>query len=485
MRRIALILGVWAASAALGQAQPDMPAVPATDSDNTREAPVNPPESRSSPATTSSSPASTSVASAPATALRMWFQADHPSGLYYTKEQAAIDVIAELPRGVKGEVGSELAGMISFGQMVPGPDGTTFKVLSITPIADATVKPGQRVKMSVKVAFPAPGEYVLRLNADPIPGAGGTELRCIFAPRGTEPKASETSWITLLPPAATEVPGYLADYVKRTGIRRFVLDETWGPELTRDVKVLTRSQRETLLANVAEAKAALVWRLSLTAEARADGRHVTAMNHFVTAFAGQAKESLAAVCLDSGQAAPTAEELERFRAFYLSAYDAAKKQNKGVLMLGVGSVVNTDLFLVTPARGENLRRYVDVLAAEERPVDVRRALDHQALKTWTGVPVWVLPEPTAQVPAAALKAAGVAVVPVNLAERNVPAHLLGGAVLTDRLHQEFVPHIAVFQGDGYAVAAIAGVGAGTLLDVTAGGNAGGGQAGEPGAGGGA
>jgi len=90
-------------------------------------------------------------------------------------------------------------------------------------------------------------------------------------------------------------------------------------------------------------------------------------------------------------------------------------------------------------------------------------------------------------PAAAL-ALGAAVVPVPPPgiDRGVTAHLLGGAVLYQRVRLALasdpttqpaetpegltpfneLPFIAVFQGDGYALAAIAGLSAGTAIDAT-------------------
>jgi hypothetical protein len=49
-------------------------------------------------------------------------------------------------------------------------------------------------------------------------------------------------------------------------------------------------------------------------------------------------------------------------------------------------------------------------------------------------------------------------------DRGVTAHLLGGAVFFQHLHADVPPCIAVFQGDGFAVAGISGFHAPTPLD---------------------
>lgn len=275
----------------------------------------------------------------------------------------------------------------------------------------------------------------------------------------------DSPWVAALPAGAAEIPGFLADYSKRTGVRKFVLDETWAPRLTREVKVLTKGQRETLLKNLAEAKGTLILRLALAASARNDARDLAAMHRYVSTFVSQAKGGITALALDARALAPNAEQAARLRAYYLAVYDAAKKQNKNFLMLGASSVAATDYFLTAPTLGESLRKFVDVLAADSAAADVNSALERATGKEWKGTPVWVLPSAEQSFAPAALKALAIPVIPLAESERNVPAHLLGGSVFTERLSGP--PYVSLFQGDGFAVAAIAGVGAGTLLDAEA------------------
>jgi hypothetical protein len=178
--------------------------------------------------------------------------------------------------------------------------------------------------------------------------------------------------------------------------------------------------------------------------------------------------------------AETPEGAVSYRAFYLAGYEAAKAENKNLLMLGAGTAQATRNLLFS----HNLAPYLDAIAVTD--ASVQPALLNDAPKR----PLWVLPPSTPDPwrafpptpPAAALALpAAVSPLPSPEIDRGVNAHLLGGAVLFQRVHlavaaatQEAdaagtapsneLPYIAVFQGDGYAVAAIAGFSAGTAID---------------------
>src|SRR5262245_48808139 len=143
MRRIAMILAVLAASFALAErpemppigvvitapatgvaTQPDRPKMPPVETHASVAAetmpaepvePVEPPATipaatmpETQPAEVTSAPAVLTPATQPVTQpakkdeLRVSFSADHPSGLYYAREEAKIDVIFELPRSAGG-----------------------------------------------------------------------------------------------------------------------------------------------------------------------------------------------------------------------------------------------------------------------------------------------------------------------------------------------------------------------------------------------
>jgi hypothetical protein len=167
---------------------------------------------------------------------------------------------------------------------------------------------------------------------------------------------------------------------------------------------------------------------------------------------------------------PTAAQAAAFRAFYLAGYEAAKREDKNLLMLGAGTAQATLDYL-----GGNLAAYLDAVAVTDaalQPLLVQRS------DAFARRPLWVLP-PTAgdagalapPIPPAAALTAGAVVAPLPppAADRGATAHLLGGTVLLTPIHLagakvEELPFIAVFQGDGYAVAAVAGLSAGTRLD---------------------
>jgi len=204
----------------------------------------------------------------------------------------------------------------------------------------------------------------------------------------------------------------------------------------------------------------------------------------------------------------TEQARAEFRAFYLAGYEEAKKQDKGIVMLGTGSGARTRELLGGNGRDADLMAYVDGLAIGDAVEDA--AVGKKLVEMGGGEkkPLWLLPPvmmmggagseprpsgsdqfsiPTARSlpdgrgsdsqaqlpwgfsPAAAGLAAGAAVVPLPppAVDRGVTAHLLGGAAFLQRVDPESLPYIAVFQGgggDGYGVAVVAGLSAHTAVD---------------------
>ena len=109
----------------------------------------------------------------------------------------------------------------------------------MTPIAPSTLAPGQRARIPLKLTFAGAGEYALRwkngsqelrLDHAAAPDREGTQsnglsLECIFSPAARGGGAApETPWLAALPRGpAVGMPGYLADYMKQTTIRRFLI----------------------------------------------------------------------------------------------------------------------------------------------------------------------------------------------------------------------------------------------------------------------
>src|SRR5262249_52849324 len=131
-----------------------------------------------------------------------------------------------------------------------------------------------------------------------------------------------------------------------------------------------------------------------------------------------------------------------------------------ILLLGAGTAADTSALV-----GADLHHYLDALAVTSSgPASA-------ALKQ---LPLWLLPPLGANTcpPAVGLaqNAAVVTVSPPEL-DHGVTAHLLNDTVLFQPVRLVSTadapiqfPFVAVFQGDGYAVAAIAGLSAGTDLD---------------------
>lgn len=422
-----------------------------------------------------------------------WAEPDHPSGIYHPAETAKLSVLVENPT----KEPLALAGEIAFGT----PTGVTldpFKPLSVTPITPTTVAPGQRAKLPLTVTFANVGPYELRHRGNPadagetIGGAGGLPLTCIFAPRMppqpiTAPRHI-SQWVLPLPPEAATRADYLTDLSRQTSVSTFLLDERFRYD--RETKIALAlgasldaplERVEALFAEAAQLRVGgaggIVLRVAVPVTSDASAPEILAA--YITDAYKRVHGALRGVVLvpqlpENSVLTPAAAR-NRFRVLYLAAYKAAKGADKNVVMLGAGSAAATRSWLI---EGDNsLGPYVDAMALSDATqfAEARAQLPH--------APTWVLPAGAyhwADVPAAAAMAEGAAMVglPAPADDRGVTAHLLGGSVLFQSLRANHpdapdaapgdmpsLPFMAVFQGDNFSVAAIAGLGAGTALDV--------------------
>ena len=450
--------------------------VPATQPD------AVPPATPSEPAATIPD-AATLPAAEPAHALRMmWTGADHASGIYYAREEGKISLIVENTNAAA----EQLAGQVEFGVRPAGKEGAAgvvWKPLVVTPITSMEVGAKQRAKLEVAVTFGGPGTYELRWSGRPVISANGIELECIFPPRGAEgaDKKMGTPWVAPAPMGAGTVAGLLADYGKRTGIRRVVLEDLWPtPVVGREAifvgpLALNARQLDDLFADAAAGGVDVIVRVELGGAGNAE--QATALHQHIAALAGHGKGTIKAIVVEPGEAAagrPGADAVARaesaYRSLYLATYDAAKKADKNIALAGAGSIRQTTALLwARGAGGVDMAAYVDTWVADGTLADLTHLAElGDKVKPR---PLWVLPG-VGQMSPAALLAEGVKVVPVwrgdgttvAVGDRGVTAHLFGGAALFERVRPELPPYIAVFQGDGYAVAAVAGLGAGTAVD---------------------
>jgi hypothetical protein len=457
--------------------------------------------------------AAQAVEEADASALRLtWQGPDHASGIYHVKDEGSVTVYVDNP----GNTPAELSGEIVFGNRLdtanaptspPAPaaadaDDSRFKILSVTPIASATLQAGQRAKIPLKLPFGAAGTYELRWRhageMTPIMAdMPEWELQCIFAPRtaavpagagggGAQAKiAEEAPWVTLLPRPAVGHPGLLMDYAQQTTVRRFVIDERFLFNAAKGVGLGFGASTEgsakeidAMLAEAASARLKCILRVSIPPardEGAANARIVAGFREYIADAVRRCKGSLAGIVIVP-EAAPTESQRRHFAAVYLAGYEAAKRIDRNVAFLGAGSAALTEEWLGDP----KLSVYIDALAiadAASEPAQAKKIL--QGAKK----PLYLLPRAAGDViklptPAAAGLAGGASWVPAPApsVDHGVTAHLLSGTVFAQRLHitvptanpnepeSSLIPFVAVFQGDGYSVAAIAGFDAGTDLD---------------------
>jgi hypothetical protein len=422
-----------------------------------------------------------------------WAEPDHASGIYHPTEIAKLWVVVENPT----KEPLPLAGEIAFGT----PTGATlepFKALSVTPITATTVAPGQRAKLPLTVTFGNVGTYELRHRGaageaeEAIGGAGELPLTCIFAPR-TPPQPITASrhvsqWVLPLPAEGALRAGYLTDLAKQTSVSTFLLDERFRYDgdtkiaLAAGASIAAPAEKvEALFAEAAQLRVGsaggVVLRVSVPVTSDAAAPEI--LGAYITdawkRLHGALRGLVVVPQVPENSPLTAAAARDRFHVLYLAAYKAAKAADKDVVMLGVGTAAATGNWLV---EGDNsLSAYVDAVALS----DATQFGEARAVLPRT--PTWVLPAGAyhwGDVPAAAALAEGAAMVglPAPVEDRGATAHLLGGSVLFQVLranHPEApdgapgdvpsAPFMAVFQGDNFSVAAIAGVGAGTALDV--------------------
>jgi hypothetical protein len=426
------------------------------------------------------SPPASVPATFPAGSLHFtWDAPDHLSGIYHVKDDASLTVQIDNTSGQAAEI----LGDILFGSRSAGGD---FKIISVIPVAAATLSPGERAKIPLKMTFGAAGPYELRWrqgdHAIPIAAANGLSLQCIFAPRAGK-AAEESPWITTLPRAAIH-PGYLSDDVRQTAVRRFLIDERFTYDLATNVGLglgaslgVSGKDADAMFAEAAKCNAELLLRVTVPI-GMSDPKTVSAFKEYLTDGIRRGKGTLTAIAIlpaspDGG--AVSEAQRRNYVTLYLAGYQAAKSADKKMLMLGAGSQRLTAEWLLTP--DAKLLSYVDAMAITDAAAEVAFA---RQITGERKIPFFLLPPASGTLwpPAAAGLTAGaalVAVPPPNV-DNGVTEHLLGGAVMLQRVQVSVassdpngpqstkVPFAAVFQGDGYSLAAVAGFSAGTELD---------------------
>lgn len=405
-----------------------------------------------------------------------WTTADHPSGLYHARDAGKVTVTIEN----RGDEPTDLGGQFAFGP-TPGAD-EPFKPLTITPLVESTLAKGQRVRMEVPIRFAGVGDYELRLNGEPVRAPDGRTFRCIFPPRPADALApaalpAQSHFSAPLPPGAA-APGVSADTIARTGVRRFNAEFHFPADTPAPPGALNTYPPQDLTAilqALAAAKAELFLTVHIPTTDPAD-REGPAMLHEqlkrLLAAAGATATSPGAIRalalaprqpLDQVQPDRRLAHIASFRAHYLAAYEAAKKADKTILMLGTPSYAATETLLLSKdQQNADLAAFVDAYAAASLPdLLAARALTGASTAPAQRKDIHLL---TPAMPPAAALAMGITTVPLPPHDRNATVQLLSSVALFEVVHPDHPPYIAVFQGNGYAIAAIAGPGAATPLD---------------------
>ncbi len=503
-----------------------------------------------------------SAAQLPENALPLrifWTGPDHASGIYHVKSDAALTVIAENPT----DDPRPLSGEIQFGTLAVAPaekaaggesvaasltdtaGAKRFSLISVTPIGATRIAAHGAVKIPLKLTFSGAGTYRLQIHGDDgdaeIQNSEGMTLQCIFAPRATTVGAAALPWLTALPRPAVRVPGYLADFMGQTSIRRFLIDERFAFDAGRGVALGFGASLESadhatgagggggkrvdeFFQEAAAAHAELVLRVTVPIPAeksggdpaageRADHQAAELFARYLEGAAERSGTALAAVAIVPEFAESASEDRRAFfQRLYLSGAQALKQRDRNVVLLGAGSAAATRDLLFPGGNGQDDgRKAVDAIAVTNAADEMNS--DHMAGSgidpQLPALPLWVLPpvSGSAWIPPAAALSAGARVAYVSAPEvdRGVTAQLFNGTSFAEcitlarppgpetanvppeegdpvsatnpagtrgaaansasgRPAIAAIPFIAVFQGDGYSVAAVAGPGAGTSLD---------------------
>jgi len=385
-----------------------------------------------------------SVASpvAPATqpvALRFSWAADHPSGVYFAKDEAKLSLLIDNTTSAA----LPLEGNVTFGRI----DSGTFTPISITPITPVSINPGRRVRLEIPATFGLPATYALRVNDQLVPGVFDLPLVSRFPPQAAE---NTIAWSANLPPQAGLIDGFLVDYAARTGIRRFVVHDALAADPPAFLKLLPEAKK---------AKLDFVWHITLPIMANVDASVAAHLSKYVDTVMKDANGVITGIAVDPWLPKDRAMDPAEYRACYLAIYQAAKKADPHVTMLGTTWAVATRRLLLDPK--DAMRPYVDAVASSGDRADfvVATQLD----KPLTPERVWLLPKADGgcDIPVPVALAAGLRTLPVPPEDHGITVHVFGGTVLLQRVRPETPPYVVVFQGNGYSVAAIAGIGAGT------------------------
>ena len=154
--------------------------------------------------------------------LRMVLTAQsHPSSLYHPGDHTKLNIRIINP----GKTAHLLSGNLRW--MRQGGDGKKAVLLGRTPIRPTLLTQGQIVRIALPETFASVGRYELLWHHAIIPALKTFKNpRCSYGPRAAAAGgvAEKSPWIAPLPRRfiSSHPPGFIADYIKETGIRQYV-----------------------------------------------------------------------------------------------------------------------------------------------------------------------------------------------------------------------------------------------------------------------
>ena len=449
-----------------------------------------------------------------ATALRMRIvKTDHPSGIYWPGQKGivilAVKNISTTPRTLAGNL------QWLFQPFSEHPGGIvkrkTRRLLATTPINKTVVPPGRSMLIRLPVQFEKAGGYQLRWQGRSVysDNVGKRHIRfvCIDRPAGANLPVAESHWLSYLPRAffrrLQAGDGYIADYMRRTGIRRFMLTVYRGQSGPRRkfrmLPALDSAGGKIALVVVLDGATHLNWgeRSLQTAAVRLRhqlARDLRRLGPLCPAVVIAQNDDLSAKLNWEKWLKPAYRRtvLQARRMFAQTVFSIAKRANPNLLILATPHVLKLGFTLRPRMKDKPPGGYLNGVAVPDRtgymPLVHQLALGHPPVRVWvlppqsyvgvisvgrsmnagdSGAPEFVGPARRRYMNPAIALASGAAVAPLWFRRAGIGfiAHLLGSAALFRTVHPYLPPLLAVFQCRGYAVAVVAGLGAGSVRDV--------------------
>ncbi len=449
-----------------------------------------------------------------ATALRMRVvKTNHPSGIYWPGQKGivtlAVKNISTTPQTLAGNLKwlfqpfpEHLGGIVK---------RQRGRLLATTPINKTVVPPGRSMLIRLPVRFEKAGGYQLRWQGRSVYSGNAWKrhipFMCVYRPAGENLPVAESHWLSHLPRAFFQYPqagnGYIADYMRRTGIRRFTLTVyrgQSGPRRTfRILPALDNAGGKIALVVVLDGATHLNWgehflQTAVVRFRRQLARALQRLGPLCQALVIAQNDDLSASLNWDRWLKPAYRRsiLQARRVFAQTVFSIAKRANPNLPILATPRVLKLGFTLRTRVKHKPPGGCLDGVAVPDRtgymPLVHQLALGHPPVRVWvlppqsyagvisvrrrmnaggSGEPGFVGLARRRHVNPAIALASGAAVAPLGFRRAGIGyiAHLLGSAVLFRTVHPYLPPLLAVFQRQGYAVAVVAGLGAGSVRDV--------------------